>query len=236
LILDPVLFRQGPGRPDRVDPRRELGRPATKSYSFTHGGAPALFCIPPHLRVKIPRWTQTLDAEARFLLDLMEQAVQSGRPKLRLPHAQGRASPPSTRVGGQTKADRRRWRVSRTARFPAPAARSFPLLSSTWRRDGELPTLVYYHGGGFVIGNIETHDFDMPAAGQQEPLPGDLDRLSAWRPSIPSRLDRRRRSRPSATSATTPMRSASDSRRFAWAAIRRAGRSLPCLPGLQAER
>ena len=26
--------------------------------------------------------TQTLDAEARFLLDLMEQAVQNGRPKL----------------------------------------------------------------------------------------------------------------------------------------------------------
>ena len=24
--------------------------------------------------------------------------------------------------------------------------------------DGQLPTLIYYHGGGFVIGNIETHD------------------------------------------------------------------------------
>ena len=34
-----------------------------------------------------------LDKEARSLLDLMEQAVQAGRPRLNtLPHAQGRAA------------------------------------------------------------------------------------------------------------------------------------------------
>jgi acetyl esterase len=99
-----------------------------------------------------------LDSEARLLLDLMEKAVENGRPKLSsLPHAVGRkavdkmsedseAAPPDvasvddgafTGPGGEIRF--RRYR---------------PLGSAP----GPLPTLIYYHGGGFVIGNIETHD------------------------------------------------------------------------------
>jgi acetyl esterase len=99
-----------------------------------------------------------LDTEARILLDLMDKAVEEGRPKLHtLPYAVGRAAvdklsedseaePPEVGAvedgafagaGGQIRY--RRYRP-----FGAPA--------------GSLPTLIYYHGGGFVIGTLETHD------------------------------------------------------------------------------
>ena len=49
---------------------------------------------------------------------------------------------------------------STTARFAGPGGeirfRRYRPLGSPPRQ--RLPTLVYYHGGGFVIGNIETHD------------------------------------------------------------------------------
>jgi acetyl esterase len=99
-----------------------------------------------------------LDQEVRTLLDLMEKAVAEGRPKLHtLPYAQGRAvvdqmsedseaAPPDVAAvddggfaGPDGKIHFRRYR---------------PLGSAS----GPLPTLIYYHGGGFVIGNIETHD------------------------------------------------------------------------------
>jgi acetyl esterase len=99
-----------------------------------------------------------LDSEARVLLDLMEKAIKDGRPKLSsLPHAVGRkavdkmsedseAAPPDVAAvhdgafagpGGEI-----RFRHYRPLGSPADA----------------LPTLIYYHGGGFVIGNIDTHD------------------------------------------------------------------------------
>ena len=99
-----------------------------------------------------------LDQEVRTLLDSMEKAVAEGRPKLHtLPYAQGRAvvdqmsedseaAPPDVAAvddggfaGPDGKIHFRRYR---------------PLGSAS----GPLPTLIYYHGGGFVIGNIETHD------------------------------------------------------------------------------
>ena len=99
-----------------------------------------------------------LDPEARLLLDMMEKAVEDGRPRLNtLPYAVGRkavdkmsedseAAPPdvaSVDDGG----------------FTGPGGeihfRRYRPLDS---EPGPLATLIYYHGGGFVIGNIETHD------------------------------------------------------------------------------
>jgi acetyl esterase len=99
-----------------------------------------------------------LDAEARMLLDLMDKAVQDGRPKLStLPYAVGRqavdkmsedseADPPQ--VGGTINGD-----------FAGPGGKiRFRRYRPQGEAAGPLPTLIYYHGGGFVIGNIETHD------------------------------------------------------------------------------
>ncbi len=99
-----------------------------------------------------------LDDEARLLLDLMEQAVKDGRPKLHtLPYAAGRGA--VDKMSEDSEADP-----------PEVAGTSDGTIAVTggtirYRRyrplgveAAALPTLIYYHGGGWVIGNIETHD------------------------------------------------------------------------------
>ena len=122
----------------------------------------------------------------------MEQAAKEGRPQLQtLPYDKGRAAvdkmsedseadPPE--VAATIDGSDRRCRAARSA--TAAIGRS---ASSA----GALPTLIYYHGGGFGDRQHRDARLDLPAAGQQEPLPGDLDRLSPGaRASLP-RLDRR---------------------------------------------
>jgi acetyl esterase len=99
-----------------------------------------------------------LDAEARSLLDLMDKAIADGRPRLNtLSYEVGRpavdkmsedseAEPPAVAetIDGMVA----------TAAGPIAIRRYRPLGAI----EGPLPTLIYYHGGGFVIGTIETHD------------------------------------------------------------------------------
>jgi acetyl esterase len=99
-----------------------------------------------------------LDAEARMLLDLMEKAVQDGRPKLNtLPYAVGRQAVDKMSEDGE--ADPPQVGETIDGDFAGPGGKiRFRRYRPQGAAAGPLPTLIYYHGGGFVIGNIETHD------------------------------------------------------------------------------
>ena len=99
-----------------------------------------------------------LDAEARALLDLMDAAAKGGRPRLEtLPHAVGRKAVDRMSEDGEAEPPE----VAEVADggFAGPAGEiRFRRYRPLGAQAGLLPTLIYYHGGGFVIGNIETHD------------------------------------------------------------------------------
>lgn len=99
-----------------------------------------------------------LDAEVRLFLDLLEKATAAGRPKLSdLPASVGR--PAVDRMSCECEADPPDVARVIDGALPGPGGaiayrRYWPLGVD----EKTIPTLVYYHGGGFVIGNIETHD------------------------------------------------------------------------------
>src|SRR5258707_870281 len=104
-----------------------------------------------------------LDPEARALLDLMGKAIQDGRPRLEtLPYAVGRKA--VNKMSEDSEADPPAVGEISDGTFAGPGGeirfrRYRPLLQPLGASAaGSLPTLIYYHGGGFVIGNLETHD------------------------------------------------------------------------------
>ena len=99
-----------------------------------------------------------LDAEARMLLDLMDKAVAEGRPKLHtLPYAVGRAA--VDKMSEDSEAEPPEVAAVIDGKFAGPGGNiGYRRYKPIGASDGLLPTLVYYHGGGFVIGTLETHD------------------------------------------------------------------------------
>jgi acetyl esterase/lipase len=99
-----------------------------------------------------------LDAEVRVLLDLMEKAEKEGRPKLHtLPYAKGRADVDKMSEDCEAAPPEVAEAIDGTIPVPG-AAIKFRRYRPLGVEGGKLPTLIYYHGGGWVIGNIETHD------------------------------------------------------------------------------
>jgi len=99
-----------------------------------------------------------LDQEARTLLDLMDKAVAEGRPKLHtLPYKIGRAA--VDKMSEDSEAAPPDVGEVDDGEFVGPGAEiHFRRYRPLGRAATPLPNLIYYHGGGFVIGNVETHD------------------------------------------------------------------------------
>ena len=99
-----------------------------------------------------------LDKEARSLLDLMEQAVQAGRPRLNtLPYAEGRLA--VDKMSEDSEAEPPEVGAVADGAFAGPGGQiGFRRYRPLGASPGALATLIYYHGGGFVIGNLDTHD------------------------------------------------------------------------------
>jgi len=94
-----------------------------------------------------------LDPQARALLDLV---ARLGRPTYdQLPVAEGRRLYRETREAMQPAAPDLAVVKDLTAAGPAG-----PILLRLYRPDpvATLPALIYFHGGGWVIGDLDTHD------------------------------------------------------------------------------
>ncbi|HWB66009.1 MAG TPA: alpha/beta hydrolase [Mycobacteriales bacterium] len=96
-----------------------------------------------------------LDPQIAAMLDVMAQAnlppMSEGTPE------QARQAFERGTVGLRNPATLAQVRAVEDGTLPGPAV---PLRYRTYRPDvdGSVPTLVFFHGGGFVIGDIETHD------------------------------------------------------------------------------
>ena len=99
-----------------------------------------------------------LDAEARTLLDLMDKAAQEGKPKPNtLPYKEGRAAVDQMLEDGE--ADPPEVAAVEDGGIAGPAGKiGYRRYRPMGLSRGPLPTLIFYHGGGFMAGTLETHD------------------------------------------------------------------------------
>jgi len=94
-----------------------------------------------------------LDPQVTAILDML---ANSGAPKIEtLPPAQARALFDKMEIPGNESADPVAHVADRT--IPGPAG-EIPVRVYTPEGAGPFPALVYYHGGGWVLGNLDTHD------------------------------------------------------------------------------
>ncbi|WP_138418620.1 alpha/beta hydrolase [Aquibacillus sediminis] len=93
----------------------------------------------------------TLDPQAKFILDQLEEAGEP--PMSELSPEEARASIDMGPLAGEPEAVGKV--ENRTV--PGPAG-DIPIRIYTPKGEGPFPALVYYHGGGWVVGDLDTVD------------------------------------------------------------------------------
>ena len=104
--------------------------------------------------------------------------------------------------------------------------------------DGPAPTLVFYHGGGFVIGGLMSHDRDCRALANRDSARSSPS-TTGWRRSTRTRPPPTMPPPRSRRSSPTPASSASTSSVWRSAATPLAAtspRGSPCTPAMPASR
>jgi acetyl esterase len=95
-----------------------------------------------------------VDPNVELLLSAMAQADQGGLSDMGVEQARAMIEQFDTIAAGE-KAE-----LARVEDLTAPGPSSeIPLRLYSPAADAVLPVVVYFHGGGWVIGNIESHDF-----------------------------------------------------------------------------
>jgi acetyl esterase len=96
----------------------------------------------------------TLDPQAQLILDLAERSTRPALESLDPPAARIQYAEMVAAVAGESPTD-----VDVThGSIPGPGGEMATRLYRPQEAEGSLPILVYFHGGGFVIGDLETHD------------------------------------------------------------------------------
>ena len=122
----------------------------------------------------------------------------------------GPSSPASPRCPGRSRS----WPGSKTSWCPVPAATS-PCGCTCPPATARFPTVVFFHGGGWVIGDIDTHDVPVRRLANLVPARGRVGRLPAGaRASVPGRAAGLLR-RHGVGGRTTPASYSGDGRRLA---------------------
>ena len=144
---------------------------------------------------------QTLAADLQLMLRLQRLVREPGAETLPIPEGR-RAILRHAAMTGRPAADRRGPRPRR--RRPArPASTSTAEATAT-----AAPLLVFFHGGGFMYGDLDSPRRRLPVPGRALRRPGAGRRLPARRPSTRSRRRTTTRWPPTAGSSSTPTSSA----------------------------
>ena len=97
-----------------------------------------------------------IDADAQKVIDLLKA---TGRPKFdTIAAGGGTRSLPSGAQSDVTRSDRRRRNARRRRARSARRNPAATFTAASVRRRRNVPCLIYIHGGGYVIGDRDTHD------------------------------------------------------------------------------